>query len=1561
MAEIDGGGISFKTRLDYQQLEEATIEVTKHIQGLETTFGKSFDEIKNIIDEKVKFSGTKLGEIGAILEQEEQALWKLDEAYTRVTQSISEAMSAGADGGEIKRLEEEKQAILEKIEAQYKYIDNLRETSNVYEDYRSALTALARESTNVADSVSGINLSLKNLDTTSAEQLDVMLAKANEALKEHDRALKNLNAEYYRLVDIQNVLKSGKKIDGVDSKVINARLDSIRGEIAMRKELQSEIVANSKTIEQHKQKVEDNSNAQLTLRTQIRKLREEMAMLRQEEGFSPDSARYKKVQEELTKLLNIQRRIRMEGKALSHNQAQLQGVISGISGVTGAFTMMQGVMGLTASESDNLNKAMVKLQSAMAITMGLQQIANTLNKESAFRLTIGARLKEWWARVTGKQAVSEKVATKAINDNTIATKANSVATARGIGATKTATKANFSLAGSFKAIGRAIKGIPGIGWVLAAIGALVSVLGVIRREIKKVNEEQNKLAEEIANNSFQTIGVLEELSVKWKLLGGDIEAQKKFVSQNQAEFNKLKVSVDDVVDAENLLIKNKDNFIQSEIAKAKAIALRSVALEKVKELIKEESKATRKQERKNARLSTATAGMGYSPMKIEDINIKPTEVDITKHKNRIEKKQQEIQDIYKKALEEEKKALGLLEEAGMDGLQSYAENTLGALEEALKAQQEKLKTATNKDSFIEIQKNINEIQSKIDDIKMPTLKVSKELYDENLKTEKEYWDRMVELGVAGVNDYTEGSVGALELIVSTRQQALKFITDKTEYVKELTEIQKIQNKIDSLTGRGAKSSKTEEQKLSDKKKEYERFFSWVNSNNEIIAKSARSEFSALLEEGDSYLDYLQKQQQAILSIDVSKRTKSQKERLSAINDALASETKNTIINAFNEELDLRLAKAQSSIEQFKILNDIRKELDGESGKLAEEKLKILDSAEQKAVQAREKEIESLYNTYASYVDKKIEIELKYQRELALLEQQLSETKDTEERARLERAIENRKRYYDEVESKQTGDENYDQMLVSYANFEEKKQQIFEKYDSLRKRATEHGNDSMLEELDKEQAKELSSLAKEQLTESDVWQYLFSNLDELTAQQITALVDEIEKEFSKLTGVFDPVDLNEIRKKLNEAKGVLLEDNPFKQMGVAIKAIFEEASEDGEDSSIGIKKNWQDLAKATESSFDFVTNAISSADILKDAIGEVGATAISSLETIALTSIAVAEAVKTADKASLVLTIIQATLSVLQAVTKVVKSIFNAQQRRIERAVKEHEGAVKSLAVAYRDLERTLDELYGNERLQAQSAMIKNLEEQKKELEKAIDIAEKAKKPDEDKINELKEQYKDLEDETKRLAQEMQDYFLTIAPEDFTNQLSDALFDVFSMGMDMSGEMRNVVEKNVDEMVANIIRNMLKLQILRPVIEEEMKKLFEASKGSDGDFDFRNITEEALERFKEAVTEAGLDYSEAVQAFAGYFDSLEDMEVPKDLIGATKNITEETGSIIAGNMNAFRMLIYQSNSTIQQILLVQNDIRYNTMFNRHLEKLPRIVYLLENASGMREFGYGNNYN
>lgn len=77
----------------------------------------------------------------------------------------------------------------------------------------------------------------------------------------------------------------------------------------------------------------------------------------------------------------------------------------------------------------------------------------------------------------------------------------------------------------------------------------------------------------------EQVATLRKLSLEWKNLGGNLKKQQQFIKDNQSEFNKLDVSINNVNQAENLLVDNTDVFIKALYARAKATAAMQVAAE----------------------------------------------------------------------------------------------------------------------------------------------------------------------------------------------------------------------------------------------------------------------------------------------------------------------------------------------------------------------------------------------------------------------------------------------------------------------------------------------------------------------------------------------------------------------------------------------------------------------------------------------------------------------------------------------------------------------------------------------------------------------------------------------------------------------------------------------------------------------------------------------------------------------------------------------------------------------------------------------------------------------
>lgn len=183
-------------------------------------------------------------------------------------------------------------------------------------------------------------------------------------------------------------------------------------------EMRAEIEACTRALEEDKvvlnglrSEHEKNSATARGLTMELRQLQGAMAKMRLE--GRQNSQEYQTMAQRAALLQDTLGDLRTQTKILSHDNAGLQGLMSGANGVAGAFTMATGIMGAFASESENLAKIQTRVQSVLAITIGLQQVMNALNKDSAFRLVTVVKMKNMLTAANTRLATSLGISTAA--------------------------------------------------------------------------------------------------------------------------------------------------------------------------------------------------------------------------------------------------------------------------------------------------------------------------------------------------------------------------------------------------------------------------------------------------------------------------------------------------------------------------------------------------------------------------------------------------------------------------------------------------------------------------------------------------------------------------------------------------------------------------------------------------------------------------------------------------------------------------------------------------------------------------------------------------------------------------------------------------------------------------------------------------------------------------------------------------------------------------------------------------------------------------------------------
>lgn len=1537
MADVNGGALSFSSVLDNDQMNAAIEETLRRVQGFSNAVVGSGD----VMDKTTQ-------EIVESINIQKQVIQNLENTVAELNAKINELQPGAAQD-----------ALIEQANAARAEL----------EDEKQGMVALITELNNLQRANAGA--------ASSAEEIRAMLAQVGAACEMNENALAALEAEYEKITTQMNgALKSG---NDAEYRALRDKAQAIKGEMATRKSLLAELrnqsnalEAEASKLEQSRAAVENNAQAHVSLRGRIRELREEMALYR--EQFGDQTAKYREMAAELGRLQDIQGDIQTQGKILSNDEAQFQGIISGLNGVVGGFTAAQGAVALFAGENENLQKIMLKVQSLMSITMGLQQVSQALNKDSAFRLATINGLKEWWNKLTaigrGEQ-VAETVAktadttatiaqTSATTTNTAAVQANTAAKTGNATATSGAaaaqgvqtasavagTAANIGLAGAFRMVGAAIKSIPVFGWILAGISALIAL---VSHFVGKANEAK-KAAEEwyksIAENAYKPIATIEELSVKWNALGDDLEKKKKFIEENKKAFDELGVAINGVTDAENLLIANKQAFIDAQIEKAKASIYLAQAQEKIKEYIKAEQEYKAMPDKRSYYVQTSSFGTGYY---VEGENTAKKE-----KKKELDELKAEITQGYTNAAAAEKAGLKKLKDAGIDATQTYAKGSLGAIQQA----------------------------------------------------------------------------------IQLKQEALKHLTNNADYAKAMQEIADLQKQADKITGNknksggngGGGSTSTKDpflEKLAKYKSEYARFQKWVNSGDAILVASANKEFEKLLKEGATYIDYLKKQRDIILQVDIANRTKEQNKQLRQLNDAIAEETKRTVLEAFNQELSASLDNAKSVIEMLNIIEQKRKELSGDGTELDNAKKDVLDEAEQQAQNKVRQQTEALLNQYASFVAQKRRLEEQFNADVELLNRKRMQATTDAERAEIDQAIANRRAQY-EKDDKGVG--GYDDMLNQYGGYEQKKQRIMEQYAERRRIALLNNDKLLLAQLAQAEQEELSRLQSDLITKSADWQLLFSNLDGLTTDTIKRLMGQIESQKINLSAQMNPKDLQAINEQLEKARKEIESRNPFTALGAAYERLrqqmrdnkllsgddpflrelqakeeeykqfqawvnsgnstladganqaFSELAQQGGTYLEYLKRKKQELQGKIDmgvdvgNSMDILDAMIrktesgkSSSDLLKqslkDTFSSVGGSidfvngvfnsVTSGLEKMGIQMDEETQAIMNdiggiMEGASQLsqgiatgnpLSIIQGSIGLLSSAF----DLFNSRDRKAEKQIKKHQEAITKLQNAYKQLEWQIDKALGGEVYKNQQAAIRNMQEQQAHLKASWEAEISKKHTDWGRVDEFKEQYAELGRQIEDMIDEISNDLLQTNAKDFASQLGDSLVEAFKSGEDAAKAM----ETTVNEVLQNLVVNQLKKKFLEQQLQSALDQL-EKDMGywNGDDFIFDGLSDAEIARFRQQVAAATSNFNQALDIYKDLFADLGLDDTDESLTGAVKGVSEETANILAGQMNAIRINQLESTQILRQSLQALNTIVANTSYNKYLARIERIITILE---------------
>lgn len=249
---------------------------------------------------------------------------------------------------------------------------------------------------------------------------------------------------------------------------------------------------------------------------------------------------------------------------VASDTAQIDAAVGALSALNAVAEVGIGAFAMLGVEESKLAQVQKDLMAVIAIGNGLQTIQNALQKESAVMM---------WAN-----AVKTSVLTAATKGDTIVQTAWNVA----------------------KAVGKALLGdftgllIVGAGAFMTYKVATADSAEELDNHKKSVEDDRralNELNEQTASTTGELIGKYKQLQAQWIACNGDAKRQAEMLKKNENAMKDLGLSVNSLVDAENVFVKNTPNVEASLIKRAKAMAAMNQIVENEKKRFEELNKA----------------------------------------------------------------------------------------------------------------------------------------------------------------------------------------------------------------------------------------------------------------------------------------------------------------------------------------------------------------------------------------------------------------------------------------------------------------------------------------------------------------------------------------------------------------------------------------------------------------------------------------------------------------------------------------------------------------------------------------------------------------------------------------------------------------------------------------------------------------------------------------------------------------------------------------------------------------------------------------------------------
>ncbi|MFS0489888.1 hypothetical protein [Leadbetterella byssophila] len=378
--------------------------------------------------------------------------------------------------------------------------------------------------------------------TKEGSSIDDVFSDVNESLNIQKAVVKQLEGEYAKLQ---------KEIAKLAPGQVKQKLESEAA--SLKKELDAERVA-MEVLNETSKKL---NSGYTDLNRQLRFLQSEM--IRMEQAGQRNTKEFRNAEAEAIRLSSAISNINNSVRKLRDGSGTIKGINEMLRGLIGGFSAGTGVVALFSGENKNLERIMVRLQSAMAMAIGMQEVSMALDKNSTFQTVTLTRAKALYTAVLGRL-------TAALGGSAIAARALMAALTGGL-----------SLA-----IGAAI-----VAW---------DRYTTKQEEAKKKLKEKLELEKDARAQMLETRLELESTIRSIEQFNGSRDEEKKMVKELNEKYGETFGHFKTLNEWYDTLIQKGGAYVESLFLQAKAQAALKIAIEddaKVREIANSSSEEYR--------------------------------------------------------------------------------------------------------------------------------------------------------------------------------------------------------------------------------------------------------------------------------------------------------------------------------------------------------------------------------------------------------------------------------------------------------------------------------------------------------------------------------------------------------------------------------------------------------------------------------------------------------------------------------------------------------------------------------------------------------------------------------------------------------------------------------------------------------------------------------------------------------------------------------------------------------------------------------------------------------